>query len=273
VAPLALPALWMVAQRSQNRALRRRTLLGLGASALVVLITVFVTSRRPNSSFLMPYLPWNLGLMSASGRLALTFAALLAAILLWPLLIGHLRNFRKAALPERLVDLTAFFSLLILLGFYKISDEYLLILIPFALLAVGKAVQEALVRLRPLVIGVCIGGVIVLSLWMRWQLAYFEAEWRAVDTVHQTGVAANQIATEWTWSSYYGAFDAYVAAQNGKPMTAESEDNYFNVWLPQWLDPQYVVTRDLSQTPGEIVYQGSSDERVFQAQPIYVVKK
>jgi hypothetical protein len=273
VAPLALPAILMYAQESRQQSLRRRTLLSLAASALIVIITIFVSAQRPNSSTLMPYIPWDFGLTNLIARLALTLVSIVAAIALWPLFIRHFQNFRTATLPERLIDASAFFSLLVVLGFYKIGDDYLFVLIPFALLAVGKAVQPYLVRVRGLVIAVCSVGVLILSLWMHWQLAYFEAEWHAADTVHQSGIAADQIATEWSWSSYYGAFDAYAASTNGKPLTAASEDEYFSVWLPYWLNPAYVVTRDLSKTPGEVVYQGNSDENVFQPQPIYVVKR
>src|SRR5262249_1924465 len=149
-------------------------------------------------------------------------------------------EFRQADLAQKLLDLMSLFSLLLVLAFFKLGDEYLLVLIPFALFAAGTQLREQLARHGVPVILAGIAGLILVAFFMRYLLASSEAEWVAADAVAARGVPEDQFSLIWTWNSHHGAFDEYVASRGESPdfradVAADGKlidpfDDYF-VWL------------------------------------------
>lgn len=270
VGPLAIVALLSYAAWLRRPGLGRRLIIALYLSAMAVGATVFLSSQRPYMSVLMPYLPWNL-FVSGWAQVFVTTVTFICGVLLLPLLVKRIREFSRAALHEKLLYLAAFFSFVLIIVFFQIGDEYLLVLMPFALFAVGTQIRDQLSRYGWLVIPVSIVGLVLVAFFTRYQLAASEAEWRAADAIFATGIPEREISVYWTWNAYHDAFDDYVASKEGSLLNAFSD--YF-VWQSErHAQADYVVTRNPERESGEVIYTVISDEHAFRPQEIYVVQR
>ncbi len=270
VAPLALAACFQYGAWLRQPTLRRRVIGGLYLSVLAVGGTVLINSQRPGGWALMPFLPWNL-FVFGWGQVLLTGVTYTAGVLLLPLFARQVSAFRRLALPEKLTDLTAGWSLLLMLVFFQIGDEYLLVLLPFALFAAARQLRAPLAKHSRLIFAACLVALALVAGFTRFQLASSDADWRAADAMLAAGVAEAQVSTLSTWSGYHGAFEAYIAQREAS--LTDALDEYF-VWLMRRYEAAaYVVTRQPESVPGRVVYTVDSDEHLLRSQPVYVVER
>ncbi len=270
VAPLAVGALLLYGSWLRQPNLKRRAMIILCLSAFAVLATYVINLLHPGNWPVMPFMPWNL-YVSGMTRIPLTLVTLLCGVLLLPLLAKRIGAFLQSPLHEKLLDLTAVVSLLLILVFFQIGDEYLLVLVPFALFAVGRQLREQISQHSRIIMFASVTGLVLVALFTRYQIAARAAEWHAADTVHAMGVPEREINVIWAWNSYEGAFDDYVASTKGSLMNVFAE---FFPWMEErQAAASYVVTRDPASVPGEIIYSAVSDEDFFRAQEIFVVRR
>ncbi|MCC6613599.1 MAG: glycosyltransferase family 39 protein [Anaerolineae bacterium] len=273
VTPLIIPVLALYTSSLRRRVLRRQTIVALCLSVGIVIAIVLVARQHSGGRFLMPYLPWYFNLPGDVPKLILTIVLLIASVLLLPLFAKHIRNFFSLKSYEQLLDLVALFSLLTILAFYKIGDKYLLILLPFALIAVGKGLKETLAAHRRALVIACIASLLITMAWTRQDLSVAAARWRAAEYVRAQDVPADEIAATWEWNGYYGTFDEFIAS-NGGQLPAAYGDQFFYTWIPeQNSSARYVVMTSPINPAENIVYNSQYRDAFFQPQPISVVRR
>jgi hypothetical protein len=220
-----------------------------------------------HESALMPYLRWHfgeLGHMGALGRGALTLVTTIGAI--WLARIFVLRYSASQSwggLPSRarLLDLVALFFVLEYLVCAVMGDAYVLVLLPYALIAVGRYLGDWLNRYRALIILVCLVVLVVTAMWTRGLLSFSEACWQGGEYALSTGAQPNEVYGCWSWVCYY-RFDDYVAqVPNPTPLAL---NDYSLRWLPEQRErARFWVTETPDAPSGEqwqvlkeIPYQG-----------------
>ena len=148
--PLVLVAgiavLAILRKREGTTAIRgsaRRITLELLAWAGIFVAGVFYGARMIGVPDLMPFLSWNFEILDILGpkfRIVATVIAVGGAILFAFVLTRRYveATCRPRGLHEWFLDATTCFSLLLALVFFLIGDEYLLIFLPFATIALGQ---------------------------------------------------------------------------------------------------------------------------------------
>lgn len=185
--------------------------------------------------WLMPYLPWNFEQLRASVLVTglLTAATSTGAVLLGWIIASRYRNragWNKVTPPERLIDLVTLFLLGQHLIFFKIGDQYLIGLLPFALIVTARHLGTWLDRLATATAAVTFAMLLACAIWVRGILVYQEARWTAAELIRESGIAPLQIYGSWTWNSYY-TFQDYLREIDYQ--TVDDFTDYFDHWLPE----------------------------------------
>ena len=204
---------------------------------------------------LMPYLGYNLYGLESLGRVERGLLALVTSVgaihIARILVLRYVRKPDWGRVPpaQRLLDLVTLFLLLLQLVFAAISDQYLLVFLPFALIAMGRHMRDWLSRYRVATLLACLVLLVISALWTRGLLEYFEAYWQGGEYLLATGVPAEQVSGSWTWVGHY-RFNDFVAEVPDPDL--ESEHNFFSHWLPEQKErAQYWVTETLDLPAGE----------------------
>lgn len=212
----------------------RVTLELLGWAALF-LAGVFYGVRMIGSPGLMPFLSWNFEILYILGtkfRIMVTVIAVGGGVLFAFALAR--RYFATLCLPQGLhewfLDATTFFSLLLALIFFLIGDEYLLIFLPFAAIAIGRTVEPVLVAWRRTVLILCFLLLAGAAIWTREGLCRNEAIWTLAERLHARGVHTDEIFAGWEWAGFYH-FDDYVRSSPPKSTTTFAD--FFERWMAQ----------------------------------------
>jgi hypothetical protein len=217
---------------------------GIGALILIPsLVGVLVLHRRG----ILPILPWNFDVIAAWPPILSALLTLLCVI--GGVLFGRLIVLRFLArarqdrpLHEWLLDTVTLFLLIAPLVFLQFGDEYLLPILPYSLIIVGRVILPHLNRIiLGSIVGVALAILMVSILWERDYLAYNAAMWSASEALRREGVVPEEIASLWEWESYYGSVDRFIASTNG----SQSVSYYFQIWLPeQQANARYQVTTE-----------------------------
>ncbi|NWJ97889.1 MAG: glycosyltransferase family 39 protein [Chloroflexi bacterium] len=229
-------------------------------------------------TWLMPYLPWNFDLLG-EGRfrgIITTLLTFTGAILFGPIFSRRFtcrQAWKERPVHQHLLDLTSLFLLLFHLLYFQIGDEYLLVLLPFALIALGRYLKEELLRFKIPLVVICLLLLLVSSAWTRGRLAEVEAFWKGGEYLRAIGVAPREISSFWTWYCYY-SFEEYLTETNYRKLDAA--DLYFR-WLPErFKESHFLITKATNPPSGEewevlleLTYQGA----FFEEQHLLVVKR
>ena len=106
--------------------------------------------------------------------------------------------------------------------------------VPFVLtFAVGPWTEVWPRRLRSVVAVCCFASLLIAGRWTRNSLERDAAFWEAAEWVKAQGVAPIDVAATWSWNSYGGAFDQWIAqsTKNGSP-------------VPKWVIERYPAFLD-----------------------------
>lgn len=194
--------------------------------------------------WLMPYLYWNFTALlawSIPARVCISLLSSVGAVLFARIIIVRYVQPGYAPAPtvparhprHWLLDAVTLFLLLPQLLLFQTGDEYLLPLLPFVLLVVGRHLSGWLQRLHKPFVVLCLILWLVSTLWTRGLLAYAEARWQAAEAVRQQGVAVEHIYGAWTWIVYH-SFPDYLEAFQHPDIPLQAYGDYmFTHWLPQ----------------------------------------
>lgn len=166
------------------------------------------------------------------------------------------------ALPPggRLLDVVTAFLLGLHLTFFLFADEYLLVLLPFVLLAGGQRLEGWLRRAWLPSALACLAVLALAAVWTRGMLAEKEALWRGSEQLRLAGVEPRQVTGCWEWDCFHGAFDDYLADINYRLMPGTVQEEYglgdfFNRYL-----------KDREAAARYYVYSGEPDQPVDEAE-------
>jgi 4-amino-4-deoxy-L-arabinose transferase-like glycosyltransferase len=184
---------------------------------------------------LMPFLSWNFELLYLLGtkfRILATVIAVGGGILFAFALVRRylVADCRPLNLHLWFLDATTFFSLSLALVFFLIGDEYLLIFMPFAAIALGRVVEPVLVAWRRTVLILCFVLLAGAAIWTREGLCRNEAIWTLAERLHARGVPTGEIFAGWEWAGYYH-FDDFV--RSSPPTATTTFADFFERWTAE----------------------------------------
>jgi 4-amino-4-deoxy-L-arabinose transferase-like glycosyltransferase len=221
-----------VAHVGASRGRRRRTLIARIVITAAVIVGAVAIYHPFGGDWLMPLIGLRLGqvaLLPVWLRIVYTAAVLLAATAI----LGEMRRryrsggFGKLPPHQQLLDLTALGSLAGILLFLQFNDEYLLPLIPFALLILGRELGEASSLSLVLTAGLTLALLVAVTLSTRAILTSNQAAWRLGDRAMARGASPAAVAVSWPWYSKHN-FDAFL--REVRPAPPQNTNDYFS-WI------------------------------------------
>ena len=242
------------ADKSKSREPAVRSVLELLGWTMVFVAGIFYGVRVIGVPALMPFLSWNFEILYILGTKFRVLATVIAVGGAIPFAFVLMRRYfretsRPRGLPEWFLDATTFFSLLLALVFFLIGDEYLLIFLPFAAIAVGRAVEPVLVAWRRTVVILCFLLLAGAAIWTREGLCRNEAIWTLAERLHARGIRTEEIFAGWEWAGFYH-FDDFV--RSSPPTATTTFADFFERWTGgRRARAQYLVVHDPRPPAGQ----------------------
>lgn len=202
---------------------------------------------------LMPFLSWNFEILYLLGtkiRILVTVITVAGAVFFAFALVRRylLASGRPSGLHEWFLDVTTIFSLLLAMVFFLIGDEYLLIFLPFAAIAVGKQVEPVLLAWRRIVLLACLALLAGAAVWTREDLCRNQAIWTLADRQHAKGIPTDDIFAGWEWAGYYH-FEDYARTA---PPAATTFADFFERWMAdRRARAEFLIVHDPHPPSGE----------------------
>jgi len=99
------------------------------------------------------------------------------------------------------------------LAYVQLNDTYLIGLLPFALLIPARALRTSGQPRAALAASALLsaGLLVALSLWMRGNYNWQQAQWQAADRLLAAGIDVKCIGASRHWTEYHGGFDEWLA--------------------------------------------------------------
>jgi hypothetical protein len=268
---------------------RRRWLL----AACILYITAGNCYRLQfqRKTLLIPYLDWLLlpgslsyPLFPSSDkvRLAITLLAYGFAIILGWLLAGrYLLSPRPRVIsqPEWFIVVCGVVAFGLQLIFVWFCDVYLIPFVPFAAFALCQMSGRWSRWSKALTAVLCLLALGISSLWIRANLSYADATWRAAEIARAAQADSRDIAGNMTWSCYNGAFDDWIA-EVGEPPTAPIASGgnlihpgFFKFLLQQYDRAHYVISSSRPQNGLQLLGTVTYRDKRLRRHTIYVTKR
>jgi len=224
--------------------------------ALYVTVGILIGPWFGATGHTMPYLPWYFGdSIKAFGSVPRFLLSLITA--LGGVLYGYVflsrylsrENRGTISASQKLLDfVTALFFVQILL-FFQIGDAYLLPLLPFTLIAIGRAIQRQIGRSVKAAAKLCLVLLVLSAAWTRGLLAVDEASWQAAEKLVKQGISPQEISAEWHWVATY-RFNEFLAESGYPPI--DGVKRFLEEWLPEKRqEARFWITPERYDPPGE----------------------
>jgi hypothetical protein len=156
----------------------------------------------------------------------------------------------------------------------KFGDRYLLPLLLFAIVTVGRHVGNLLNRYAVPAFGVCVAMILVSAMWTRGILEQSEATWKAAESVRRTGVEPPLIFSTYEWNSYYGGItDDYIADIGQSTLVKNYQDFWQRFVRDRKRYAEFLVTTSTPRPGHKIVYETPYRDIFFHKRQMYVVEK
>ena len=195
--------------------------------AACIVVILFVSRALEPTRMLMPLLPWHFEPLLALGHaprlLLTTLTTLGGGVAGFCFLSRYRSDWPSLSSEQRLLDFVTAGVALILLTFWMIGDEYLLPLLPYALIVPGLRCSPFLQRHARVVTACCLIIGFTSAIYTRQLLAASEAFWKAGEIARSSAASSATISSSWPWTSYH-YFDQFLAG------------NRKNVYLPSYFD-------------------------------------
>jgi hypothetical protein len=220
-----------------------------------VLGYAYHTANFQGSHALMPFLPDGYDILEVLGdpvRWAVTIFVVVGAALFARLIVWRTQRLGSGD-PSRLalcvLDFTALFLVAISLVFNQFTDNYLVPLVPYAAIAVGKPLEDLLIARRRAIIACCLFLLVGSAIWTREDLAKDEAMWSLSARLHAKGIRPQEIFSDWKWCFFWNFEDA---AEQGLFHPETSYAYFFDTWMPPYRDAaEYWIVHEVKPPPGE----------------------
>jgi hypothetical protein len=197
----------------------------------------------------MPLIDWNLAAISSWPHpLSVCLTVILVFLSAWlcSAIVRRYRdpNRRPSGPAERLLDAFSLFLLVDQLLYVQFSDRYLLPLLPFVLIVVGRELwldgPISRGHLRG-ALALTLATLMISTAWERDTLARGEALWSGGNWLLAKGVTPEQVHSEsWEWEYYQGSFDRWLGSQVD-PDKADFNDFFDRFWPEAWRNARYLV--------------------------------
>jgi Dolichyl-phosphate-mannose-protein mannosyltransferase len=220
-----------------------------------VLGYAYHTANFQGSHALMPFLPDCYDILEVLGdpvRWAATIFVIAGAALFARLIVLRCQRLGGGD-PSRLalcvLDFTALLLVAVSLVFNQFTDNYLVPLVSYAAIAVGKPLEDLLIARRRAVVACCLVLLVGSAIWTREDLAKDEAMWSLSARLHAKGIRPQQIFSDWKWFFFWNFEDA---AEEGLFHPDTSYAYFFDKWMPPYRDAaEYWVVHELKPPAGE----------------------
>jgi hypothetical protein len=220
-----------------------------------VLGYAYHTPNLQGSHALMPFLPDCYDILEVLGepvRWGATIFVVVGAALFARLIVARCAELGRCdpdQLAECVLDFTALFLVAASLVFNQFTDNYLVPLVPYAAIAVGKPLEEQLLARRRAVVACCLVLLAGAVIWTREDLAKEEALWSLSARLHQKGIPPRKIFSDWKW---YFFWNFEKAAEQGLFEPSTSYADLFDKWMaPGREAAEYRVVHEVKPPPGE----------------------
>ena len=252
-----------------------RLLLLVGVWVVAVLA---VASQWRAAPWPLPYVPTQFRILEQGpvfARVLLAGLTTLGAILLGWTFAGRYLSagpWHESHRSERLIDLTTLCVVGGVLAFWVLEDEYLLPLLPYGLLIVGRQFRSALDRLKRPLAAACFAVLALSVMSARSHLAWTEAYWSAGEAIRTTGVEACEISSSFEWVGYH-CFEKFLAEHRNDPPDMQI---YLDWLATQRVRGKYLVIGNLASVDlrkYEPVVQMTCTLLPYWHRRLYVLKK
>jgi 4-amino-4-deoxy-L-arabinose transferase-like glycosyltransferase len=159
------------------------------------------------------------------------------------------------------------------ISYTQFWDEYLL---PFVPLTLASLVSAGVFRRCPawtkaLATVLCALALVSASLSTRARLEWEGAYWQASEYVRMNGIAPDKVGANWAWSSYYGAFDEWVAKRNRNPNV--DLEMYFTFLEQRLKQTPYRLSETLDHMDGPPIFTANFRGWLFEPRALHVVRR
>jgi hypothetical protein len=220
-----------------------------------VLGYAYHTPNFAGSHALMPFLPDCYDILEVLGepvRWAATIFVVVGAALFARLIVARCTELGRGDADQLalcVLDFTALFLVAVSLVFNQFTDNYLVPLVPYAAIAVGKPLEGLLLSWRRAVVVCCLLLLVGAVIWTREDLAKDEALWSLSARLHDKGIPPQKIFSDWKWYFFWNFEDA---AEAGLFKPSTSYAYLFDVWMAPGRDAaEYRVVHEVKPPPGE----------------------
>jgi 4-amino-4-deoxy-L-arabinose transferase-like glycosyltransferase len=256
------------------------------AFGFVVVLTVAGGTLADGRPFLLPFLPWNLDLLEqwpAVMRAVLTASTVCGAALIGGCIWRRYADVsRRPSRPsDWLVDLTAGTYMASQLVFVQFGDEYLIPLLPYVLIVVGRDLwlhqpAQKFAALRT----VTVTMMLLTALHHRALLGVGEARWAGGEIAERLGGRPDQISASWEWEAFHGSFDRFIVSATGDSdsmFLLPALMDYFTRWLPQSNERALFLSVPLDNEPDGSLFAVHASvpyrDMFFRPKSVYVVSR
>jgi hypothetical protein len=219
-----------------------------------------------------------LGLTAQALVTLFTVIGAIAYVRIFLLRFSSKEAWTQLPIQQRLLDLVTLFLFILILVFAQISGRYLLCLLPFPLIVIGKYLQHSSFGMRRMAVLTSVMVFAASAMWTRGSLEAEEALWRACEEVRLGGVNKSQIYGSLAWNCEH-LFDEYLSGV-GYDHGAERLGDFFIKWLPEMKktatylivsEDDYRNTKQMSQ--GEIIARIPYTSTLFRRKWAVVIKR
>lgn len=219
--------------RGETRQQWRQEFILLIAISVFIPFSALVGFIRTDTGLLMPYLPWHFYWLRPLGttlQLCLTIFTIMGAILFGRILVLRYlfdqdpgENLPRLQLLDFLVLLLLSYNLVL----FRLTDRYILHLLPFILLVLGRHLGNYLAPFRTVTVVACLLTLIGSTMWTRQCLEQSEAQWRGCMFMVDGGVEPAKISGPWWWDAQ-NTFNEYLS---GVTSLESASLGHFTLWM------------------------------------------
>jgi len=234
---------------------------------------------RPPPGLLMPIIGWCFDLIEKypSIAVAVTVVVFTGAVFYARAIILRYAGGAWREIPghEALLDTVTLCLVLLQITYFQFFDRYLLPLLPFVLIVVARRAGDWLDRFARHTVALLLAATVVVTLYVRNHLVYYEAVWASSTNLVAHGVPAQQISSSWEWAFYHGAFDDYLRAYDGHPPGSDPREHFYRTWYKRMTTtaPYFMELNELKGSHVQLISTVSYRDLLLRERTVHVYKR
>jgi hypothetical protein len=234
---------------------------------------------RPPPGWVMPIIGWCFDLIAKYRYIALAVTVVVFAGAVFYARAIILRyaggSWRKIPSHEVLLDTVTLCLLVLQITYFQFFDRYLLPILPFVLIVVARRAGDCLDRFARQTVALLLAATVVVALYVRNHLVYYEAIWTSSSSLVAQGVPAQQISSSWEWAFYHGAFDDYLRAYDGHPPGSDPREHFYRAWFKRMTTtaPYFMELNELEGSRFQLISTVSYRDLMLRETTLHVYKR